>query len=210
MKKWKQFELDVARKLSIWWTTNEEDKKKFAKCKAVSLPFRRTPISGGWSTEKLPLDMQVPLDFDWLVELKCAEGWTFESLLKDLSGDVSAQKSGKRKTVLAGWYEQAQKSFVNFVASLGENSPTEKMYKEKWKDAFLVFTKKYQPTYVMIDNVWIKCFDVSKLVLTKMTVDGTKEIAIMLLDDFLKISSVDFRKNANTVTMCKSIAKNKD
>lgn len=87
MKKWKDFERDVARKFSEWW-----EEKDYSKIKGNLLPFKRVPCSGAWATGEC--DVMGPDDCIFRIEVKGQNSWTFESILKE----------NKKKNTLFSWF----------------------------------------------------------------------------------------------------------
>ena len=81
--------------------------------------FRRCPLSGGFDA-RFSGDLIVPNDFPCLIEAKDRESWHFNELFKE----------GKGK-LLDWWLEQ------------------EKICSRQNKLALLIFTKKYQPDFIM-------------------------------------------------------------
>lgn len=79
------FELLVARTLKGWW--NDE--------------FRRTPLSGGWSSMASG-DIIVPTNFPWCVECKHSKDFHVEHILRDSS-----------YAYLRSWWEQTKREAID-------------------------------------------------------------------------------------------------
>ncbi len=66
-------ELRLCRVLSAWWLSDAYS----VKTKAEDLPFRRTPLSGGWDKKRAAMDLIVPKNCPFFVEVKDRESWDF-------------------------------------------------------------------------------------------------------------------------------------
>lgn len=81
-KKGNNAELQVCRVLSEWW-----DKKDYSKTRAEDLPFRRTPLSGGWDKKRAAGDLLKPEDCRLCIEVKKRQEWSWDSLFKNINSD---------------------------------------------------------------------------------------------------------------------------
>lgn len=116
------YELHICRRMSEWWFG-----KSFDKVKGGELPFRRTPLSGGWDKREgsdVNL-MQEGEEFPFSIECKNQEKWSWDSLFK-----------GGEKNPIWGYWEQCEKAA-----------------KEKNKVPLLIFSKNFNPDYVMMSAV---------------------------------------------------------
>ena len=179
MKGWKLYELKIAKMFSCWWYPAL--KENFMHARASDLPFRRTPASGGWDKRKAtPLDLQVPKDFPYAVEVKCGEGWTIESLLKET----------KKKSQLLQWYWKAEKDIKKANDSLFAFED-----KKNYRGHFLIFTKKYQPDYILFSESGLRAYtlenlnfcDIPKMLITRNDRGKTEHYYLMLLENFIKL-----------------------
>ena len=79
------FERELARTVSVWWTGN----KDLEKVRAEELPFRRTPLSGGWDRKAAASDLLVvepealPCPWPFALEAKNQECWDWDGLFKN-------------------------------------------------------------------------------------------------------------------------------
>jgi hypothetical protein len=78
------FERELARTISVWWT----GRKELEKVRAEELPFRRTPLSGGWDRKAAASDLLVvepgalPVPWPFALEAKNQECWNWDGLFK--------------------------------------------------------------------------------------------------------------------------------
>lgn len=178
MKNWKSYELEIARKFSVWWESDDSLKT----VRAENLPFRRTPMSGGWSKKTAVCDLVVPDNFPFVVELRARNSWNFDEVFKG---------GGKIKAWLDDTVDKAK-------ASLMENGNPRK--------GMLVFTRNYQPDYVMLmyaDFLELVGYNSRDAMLGCRTVNllhvavgsGFKQYMLMMLNDFFEgCSSAWFRQ----------------
>lgn len=94
-KKGNNAELEICRKISEWWFD-----KSFKGRRAEELPFRRTPLSGGWDKKRAAGDIIKPPDCPFCFEIKNREEWSWDYLFKN----------GSNKWHVMEYYMQAVKA----------------------------------------------------------------------------------------------------
>ncbi len=129
-RKGKALELHVCRLLSGWWFP-----KQYASIEnqpaATELPFRSTPLSGGWSSKGDGRgDVVAPADFPFCVECKNQEAWSFEQLLG----------FGSKPLINDYWVQTVA------AAKMTDKIP------------LLLFTKAYRPIYARVYPVTVDWF----------------------------------------------------
>lgn len=115
-RKGNKAELDICRKLSAWW-----DDKDYTKTRAEDLPFRRSPLSGGWDRKRASGDIIKPKSCLLCFEIKKRQEWSWDTIIK-----------GNSKKIYEYWKQAS-------VASGGKEVP------------MLVFTKNNHPWYFALD-----------------------------------------------------------
>ena len=113
-------ELQVCRILSEWW-----DGKDYSKTRAEELPFRRTPLSGGWDKKRAAGDLLKPKKCSLCIEVKKRQEWSWDKLFKNTNKDISNWE------IFDYWYQAK-------VASKKNEIP------------ILIFSKNGYPWYVCI------------------------------------------------------------
>lgn len=87
-------ELDVCRQLSEWW-----DEKDYVGIRAENLPFRRSPLSGGWDRKRAAGDIIKPKSCLLCFEVKKREEWSWDRFFKD---------QGKQWSVFRYWLQTVE------------------------------------------------------------------------------------------------------
>lgn len=152
----------IAKAFQAWWGSD----------------FARTPMSGGFSTEKFRTDWNAAGDlvtpdesFVFCVEAKWVQGWTLDQLLIN------------EKCIVFKWWEQT----IN-------ECPNDKL-------PLLVFKKNNQKFFCMLeyDNTVLKKFLKQKKI-THYIFYNPKPLCILTLED-LMLSDVDiWKQNKETLT----------
>lgn len=121
------YERDLCRAISVWWCGNPA----YAKMPAGDLPFRRTPLSGGWDRKAAASDILVvdpkAIKHPWCfaMEAKNQECWDWSGLFK-----------GNDKWPVKGYWAQCMRA-----ATDSKLLP------------LLIFTKNRELSYVALDRV---------------------------------------------------------
>ena len=125
------FELRVSRILSAWWAEDES----MLRARAVDLPLRRAPGSGGWDVRRGAgsdlLVMTPDFCFPFGVECKNTESWSFDGLFKGNGG----------ASLLRYWEQCETATRLSSLCPL------------------LVFTRNTYPVYALMPRQWAEFFD---------------------------------------------------
>ena len=141
-----RFELKVAKLLAEWWGGS----------------FRRSPLSGGWDTERAPGDILTPDDFPWIVECKSRESWDFYGLV-----------GGPEKNGPLEWWDQVSRAALDTV-----------------RMPMLVKTRRRWPVYMMVDTLTISLLaDTYGSVEVHRLVDATFRTST---HDALSLTTIDY------------------
>lgn len=145
-------ELDVCRQLSEWW-----DGRSYSGIRAEDLPFRRSPLSGGWDRKRAAGDIIKPEACLFCFEIKKREEWTWDRFFKD---------SGKQWHIFQYWKQTIEATREGEIP-------------------ILIFTKNRFPWYVAMRvhdfcTLGIKPF-------LKATAQPKDRIGFYFLDAFFKI-----------------------
>lgn len=166
-QKGNNYELVIARQLSIWWGQVDAENKL-----AKDLWFRRTPLSGGWASNITAGDVVVVADeakdFPFCPEMKKQECWDWSGWLNNNPG----------WPVLAYW-----KQCCTAAEAMS-------------KIPLLIFTKNHAPSYfglpiMVADRLLVPYYTSRGLACAS---DG---IAFGRFDDLLKISKDIVVNHAN-------------
>ena len=119
-------ELVVCRLLSEWW-----DNISYQGVKAEELPFRRSPLSGGWDRKRAAGDIIKPPSCHLVIEVKNRMAWDWDGLLKK-----------NPKWPIHEWWKQTTDAVQN-----------------DHEVPILIFTKNYHPWYIALTHKEFSRFD---------------------------------------------------
>jgi hypothetical protein len=177
-RKGDNFERKVADMLVSWWYP------EVSSWKGKEKPFRRSPLSGGWS-KRAGCDLIVPHDFPFLIEAKHRKSWKFDSVF-DGGGE------------LINWYFKGKQECQDYKC-YGE-APFEARL--VIRGLLLIFKGHYSRNIYVMFNIadlyefgfdeqfWVSY--ASGLFITQAQSEFDK-LCILKLEDFLKLDSTRFR-----------------
>lgn len=157
-------ELKICRVLSEWWL-----KQDLIDIKAQDLPFRRSPLSGGWDRTRASGDVIKPDNCRLCIEVKNRQEWNWDQFFT----------SPDTWKVFKYW-EQTIKAVVKDEIPL------------------LIFTRNRHPYYVaMTIEKYEECKkiteDLEKILISKKY--KGQQLVFLYLKSFIKINPAMFKRN---------------
>jgi len=162
-KKGNTAELKICRFLSEWWMNRD-----LTGTKAQDLPFRRSPLSGGWDRSRASGDIIKPDNCRLCVEVKNRQEWKWDQFFTSPNGWKVFQ-----------YWEQTIKAVTKDEIPL------------------LIFTRNNHPYYVAMEiNKFNECKKYQKDLKTLILINHKDlRLAFLYMSEFIKINPILFARN---------------
>jgi hypothetical protein len=154
-RKGSTYERKLCRKLSEWWL-----QRSFEDVRAEDLPFRRTPLSGGFEkgADVRPNDLELAREWVFSVEAKCQESLEWFSLIE-----------GNSTSPILKWWRQCEDCAKNHN-----------------KIPLLIFTKNLHKDFTAIKIEDLKKIDKNSI-LNNYFYSTLNGLCFMKLDEFTRL-----------------------